>query len=49
MEATLQIDDPKGIEKVMDELEAQGFLNGIERPNVVAILVQLVRTPKAKE
>lgn len=46
-EPTIQVDDPDDIEDVMDVLENQGFLNGIERPECEVLYITW--TMKKKE
>jgi hypothetical protein len=38
-EPTIQVDDSDGIEQLMDALEDQGYLNGIERPKVEVLYI----------
>jgi len=35
----IQIDDPEGIERIIDELAEQGFFNGTERPEAATLYI----------
>jgi len=35
----VQIEDPEGIERIIDELAAQGFFDGVDRPEVATVYI----------